>query len=620
MVTGLYRRNPAAQGSTTPASSSLATTTAAGSLSLGWKFPLRGDSLSFTKSSKHHIVHADTKSGIDQLNDYLRNETELNAGKKAGPGDLGTKLPKPTLHQSLVADGQGLRSLQPVRGRPLNISNRSWHSLAQLGGERTPKHSRQTSANGRRDKVFGLFAFSEMAEDTLADTSSGHLVMSPPHNRQLSGDQGRYDMQKFVSAGINQTEMLDTQSPPMDLEASPVFTDIVGKERSDTFECTDTSTIIDLYAESSIPEDFDDSPLLHDSAHGSRSMDGCSSEDVGDCNSKVDSAVSMERFTALSHKPDMGESPFIPLPKTPSTLKCACSDDGKDDNDSDDNQIIGDPSSSKDGEALVQEQTPTKNRSRMSMQQELRQKLVRCLQDDYTNCIQSQQLKATSMLHEAEERFRIQMEELKRETEQRLADQELKHKQDIESQAQEFQQHIKKLSTDVSELTAERDELHAMLEDHILTSSKFIEQKDAECSGLSREIGQLTLERQRLQSDLEEIRSDLQAMVAERGEIQERADLLAAENMRLDSANSNLGSDILVAEERNTKIREHAEETLLKANNEIQRLQQDIALVQQEMDILRTRTSKAETRARSLQIQLESTKQQNADLLALCEH
>ncbi|KAJ2365041.1 hypothetical protein IW150_006320, partial [Coemansia sp. RSA 2607] len=156
MVTGLYRRNLTGQGSTTPASSSLATTTAAGSISLGWKFPLRGDSLSFTKSNKHHIVHADTKSGIDQLKDYLRNETEHNSGRKAVHGDLSSKLPKPTLHQSLVTDSQGLRSLQPVRGKSTGISNRSWHSLAQLGGERTPKHHRQASANGRRDKVFGL--------------------------------------------------------------------------------------------------------------------------------------------------------------------------------------------------------------------------------------------------------------------------------------------------------------------------------------------------------------------------------------------------------------------------------------------------------------------------------
>ncbi|KAJ1838576.1 hypothetical protein LPJ73_007040, partial [Coemansia sp. RSA 2703] len=230
------------------------------------------------------------------------------------------------------------------------------------------------------------------------------------------------------------------------------------------------------------------------------------------------------------------------------------------------------------------------------------------------------QLKATAMLHESEERFKAQMEELKRETEQRLADQELKHKQEIERQAQEFREQIEKLSTETAELKTERDELHAMLEDHIVTSSKLIEQKDAECSGLGREIGQLTLERQRLQNDLEKSRADLQAMVTERSEIQERADLLAAENMRLDSANSNLGSDVLVAEERNAKIREHAEETLQKANNEIQRLQRDVALVQQETEILRTRTTKAETRAKSLQIQLESTKRQNADLLALCEH
>ncbi|KAJ1838912.1 hypothetical protein LPJ73_006927, partial [Coemansia sp. RSA 2703] len=397
MVTGLYRRNLTGQGSTTPASSSLATTTAAGSISLGWKFPLRGDSLSFTKSNKHHIVHADTKSGIDQLKDYLRNETEHNSGRKAVHGDLSSKLPKPTLHQSLVTDSQGLRSLQPVRGKSTGISNRSWHSLAQLGGERTPKHHRQASANGRRDKVFGLFSFSEMAEETLADTSSGHLIMSPPHNRQLSGDQECYSMQTFESAGLNDTAMLDTQSPPMNLEASPVFADIFSKERSDTFECTDTSTIIDIYAESSIPEDFDDSPLLRDSAHGSRSMDECSSGDIGDCNSEIDGSVGKECTTALPCKTDMDEPPLIPLPKTPSTIKCVSSDDDRDhsDSNSDSNQVIGDIAS----KAATHEQASPKTRSRMSMQQELRQKLVRCLQDDYTNCIQSQQLKATAMLH-----------------------------------------------------------------------------------------------------------------------------------------------------------------------------------------------------------------------------
>ncbi|KAJ2223075.1 hypothetical protein H4R99_003196 [Coemansia sp. RSA 1722] len=619
MVSGIYKRgNPAQSSSASTTPSILSSATATGSLSLNWKFPLRGDSLPFSKSAKHHIIHADTKNGIDQLANYLRNESELNSGKL-----VRDNVPKtnhvPVMHQSLVTDNhQGLRAMLPAGKRLMGVSNRSWHSLAQLGGDSRAKHKYTTSISGSKEKETGFLVFRSVDSGVSSDQFSLSSL-----GRQSSGGHGYHGPHVAEILESNDSVLLSAQTPPSMLTDSPTFVDGFDggvSQSKDETEIPDANTIIDMYTDDSVESKASSIGSLHDSAYDSCGSIG-NKEESHSCEDPIDTENDVSKSPAedtsrslltidADSDADAISAMLHCLPKTPSAELF---------NKSSESNYAQSIRGGNSSGAQLSQSGQLQARSRVSMQQELRQKLVRCLQDDYANCIQTQEIKSSGMLREAEERFNMLLAEKEKQFEQRLADQELVHKREMEKQRSEAATQIDKLRTEVGNLTAERDELHVMLEDFVVTSTKLLDHKEAESKGLSRELGRLAFENQQLQKKVEEIEVHAQDMSKEHSEAQERVDLLVAENMRLESISSALTSDVAVAEERNSRIKLHAEETLQKANMEIERLRQKAACLQQESSAQRIKYTKADTRMKSLQIQLQSAKKQNDELLCLCE-
>ncbi|KAJ2623189.1 hypothetical protein GGI26_002603 [Coemansia sp. RSA 1358] len=230
------------------------------------------------------------------------------------------------------------------------------------------------------------------------------------------------------------------------------------------------------------------------------------------------------------------------------------------------------------------------------------------LHEEYEAREMAREQQVKEMLHDAEARHKREIEETKKEFEQLLS-----------RQTQKLQEQKIKYQKEANEATAEREELQYMLEEYIATSGKLIQQKEIEVDGFTRELRKVTLERQKLQQSVSECEAHANVLTGERNEAQERAKLLMTENARLEELNKNLHNDILVAEERSKLIKSHAQETLSKANTEISRLQKFLTQAKQDIAALRSQTAKVDARAKSLQIQLNSTKQQNKDLLVLCE-
>lgn len=201
----------------------------------------------------------------------------------------------------------------------------------------------------------------------------------------------------------------------------------------------------------------------------------------------------------------------------------------------------------------------------------------------------------------------------------RMADEKQRHEQEMASQRKEMQQQLDSLNAKYTDVVNEKDEYHSMLEEYVATSARLLEEKEVESGKLGRELARLTLDGQTRQESLSEAESRIQALSKEHRETQDRLDLLTAENVRLGSLTEDMRNDVLVAEDRCKKIKEHAEDMMAKANTEIERLQNNAKQTEKEMDTLRSQITKSETRAKSLQIRLESTKNQNIELLDLCE-
>ncbi|KAJ2770470.1 hypothetical protein IWQ57_002650 [Coemansia nantahalensis] len=249
---------------------------------------------------------------------------------------------------------------------------------------------------------------------------------------------------------------------------------------------------------------------------------------------------------------------------------------------------------------------------RMRRQNELREKLLQTLKDEYAENMRKQEERAEQVLKEAEDLFQAHIEQREREFAVRLEEEQLQHQQELARE-------LGSAANERAGIIAERDELRTMLDDYVATSTKLLDERESEGAGLTRELGKLTLERQRLQEQLDETHAQATALAAERSEAQARADALSAEATRLEQLAAALRNDVLVAEERSTKIKSYAESTLTKANDEITSTHQQLAASREETATLKSQAVKADARARSLQIQLDSMKRQNEELLKLCE-
>ncbi|KAJ2557012.1 hypothetical protein GGH95_005251, partial [Coemansia sp. RSA 1836] len=258
-------------------------------------------------------------------------------------------------------------------------------------------------------------------------------------------------------------------------------------------------------------------------------------------------------------------------------------------------------------------------RDKASMQSEVRDKLVQTLRDEYSESAKSQQLKTAQKLRSLKHEHRQQLAAQEQEFARRIAAEQQRHAREIGQQTLAVQAELDELRGGFATMQAERDDVQAMLEEYVATSTRLIEQKDEESSGLSRELGRLTLDRHRLQEQLGASSKRANALSAESSESRVKTESLSAENARLEKLAASLRADVLVAEERSAKIKSHAEDMLSKANAEIARLMDLVALAQKDLTAARSRATKADARSKSLQIQLGSTKQQNEELLSLCE-
>lgn len=191
--------------------------------------------------------------------------------------------------------------------------------------------------------------------------------------------------------------------------------------------------------------------------------------------------------------------------------------------------------------------------------------------------------------------------------------------EDTRIQETELTREISNLTEDKKTVMAERDELRSMLDEYLTTSTKLLEEKEGESLGLSKELTKLTLERQKLQEQVEGLQQTAETLGAQVTASQKLTEELTGEKGRLEGLVENLRNDVVVAEERTQKIKQYAEETLAKANEEISGTHEQLSRAQQELVGLRTQAAKADAKARSLQIQLDSTKRQNQELLELCE-
>ncbi|KAJ2001025.1 hypothetical protein GGI04_003143 [Coemansia thaxteri] len=263
---------------------------------------------------------------------------------------------------------------------------------------------------------------------------------------------------------------------------------------------------------------------------------------------------------------------------------------------------------------------------KMSRQNELREMLLEALKEEYATNMRKQEDMADQALREAEELFQSHTDQRDRDFADQIRTIETNHSEDIARrdedtrvQVAQLSREIKILTSEHNTLNAERDELRLTLDEYVATSSKLLEEKESEVIGLTRELGKLTLDRQRLQEQLGEAVAGVDTLNAERAEAIRQIDSLVAENARLEELSNALRNDVLVAEERTTKIKEHAGVTLDKANAEINSAYEQLNAVRQEAAVFKAQAAKADARLLSLQIQLESTKSQNQNLLALVD-
>ncbi|KAJ2811931.1 hypothetical protein H4S07_001748 [Coemansia furcata] len=263
---------------------------------------------------------------------------------------------------------------------------------------------------------------------------------------------------------------------------------------------------------------------------------------------------------------------------------------------------------------------------KMGRQNELREMLLEALKEEYAANMRKQEDMADQALREAEELFQKHAAQREREFEERLRAAETNHageiaRRDEDTRVQEAQlsREIENLITERADISTELAQTRQTLEEYVATSGRLMDEKDAEINGLTRELAKLTLDRQRLQEQLGEALKTSEELFAKHSEDTQLIDALEAAKKQSDELNNTLHHDVLVSEERAAKIKEYAEGKLAEANAEISSAHEQLAAARLDAAGLRAQASKSDARARSLQIQLDSTKRQNVELLALCE-
>ncbi|KAJ2408807.1 hypothetical protein J3F80_001815 [Coemansia sp. RSA 2526] len=259
-------------------------------------------------------------------------------------------------------------------------------------------------------------------------------------------------------------------------------------------------------------------------------------------------------------------------------------------------------------------------------QNELREKLLQAVKEEYSVNMRKQEDKAEQLLKEAEDMFQAHLEHREQEFAKMLEDEQQRHLVEIARSEEERRMESYELTKDIdsfiserAEIIAERDDKQTKLDEYMARTSKVYEEKDAECTNLTHELGKMALDRQRLQKQLLDAVARAEALNEEKNDAQMRIEALTSENVHFEQLTSALRNDVLVAEERTSKIKEHAQGTLARANDEISSNHEQLTQSRHNEEALKAQLAKADARSRSLQIQFESMKRQNTELLELCE-
>ncbi|KAJ2745716.1 Transforming acidic coiled-coil-containing protein 3 [Coemansia sp. BCRC 34301] len=529
------------------------------------------------------------QEGIDRLKDYLRTESAINASTTSLDVSSEPSTPK----RSSVC-------------RSTHLAHPGTFSAAQLG--RCDERATDKSACSwyhSSATLLGERFFAGMGREEL---SPARLIASPPLSRQPSGEHCN---QAMFARKFGPDEVVAAAAAGMDASAIiALYTDN-----------TDLSIGVGVGSSSQMANiQSTGGRRTPESAHRGSSDDSCraSSKTVADTGgSYMDDAhvahllgylpaddVELEAIARMADGTGrIGSVPAL-LSGTPAMRPInqnAC-------------QAESPVFTVADMECVHREY-----RDKANMQNEVRDKLVQTLRDEYSESAKSQQIKATKTLHSLKHEHRQQLAAQEQEFARRITTEQQRHAREISQQALAVQTELDELRGGFAAMRAERDDVQAILDEYVATSTRLVEQRDEESGCLSHELGRLTLDRHRLQEQLSESSKCVEILTAESSESHEKADALAAENTRLEKLVASLRADILVAEERSAKIKVYAEDMLSKANAEISRLLNITAQTQEDLAAARARVAKADTRSKSLQIQLDSTKRQNEELLSLCE-
>ncbi|KAJ2840621.1 hypothetical protein FBU31_000266 [Coemansia sp. 'formosensis'] len=523
------------------------------------------------------------QEGIDKLKDYLRTESAINTsttslGMSSEPSTPKRSSAGRPAHPGTFSAEQLGRHDERLSGSSVH----SWyHSSAALLGERF---------------------FAGMGRES----SPAHLIASPPLSRQPSGEHGqarRFGPDEVVAAaaaGMDASAIIALYAGNIDLEigssSQTVNIRSVGGRRTPDSDRSGSSED-SCSASSRALADMGGSYM--DDAHVAQLLGYLPAD-----------AAELDVIAQLAGAKNLNAT-SVPLPETPTTRA---------------SEFVGLAANQNANQArsavftaAEMEEVRREYQDKANMQSEVREKLVQTLRDEFAESAKTQQLKAAQTLCSLKQEHRQLVAAHEQEFARQLAAEQQRHAREIEHQALSVQAEMKELRDGFASMQAERDDVQAMLEEYVATSSRLIEQKDEESGGLSRELGRLTLDRNRLQEQLSESVKRVDTLAAECSESRVQAGSLAEENAKLEKLVASLRADVLVAEERSAKIKAHAEDMLSKANAEISRLLGVASLAQQDVAAARTRATKADTRSKSLQIQLDSTKRQNEELLSLCE-
>ncbi|KAJ1742570.1 hypothetical protein LPJ78_002476 [Coemansia sp. RSA 989] len=160
-------------------------------------------------------------------------------------------------------------------------------------------------------------------------------------------------------------------------------------------------------------------------------------------------------------------------------------------------------------------------------------------------------------------------------------------------------------------ITGERDQLQILLDECITTSEQLVQQHEAEQRELIAELERADQTAERLHGELSESQSNYDALLNEHRETLHKAGNLASENQRLQELVKTLQNDVAVAEQRNQRIKQHAEATVSKANAEISRLQEQLAVARKETSGMQDHIRRAELRAHKMHSKLTPYKKRS---------